>query len=148
MTAEWPFTLAEDGETKVYKLPGPQFDGMQIEWQDSLIRSQVDAGPPKMRRRFTGVSQYINCYWAFSTTELEIFEAWFRDDLAIGALDFNWINPFDNTACVARFKKPYTKTMFGSPSLRYRPIPNTDPVEMEPYLWALWKINAEIEILP
>lgn len=148
MTAEWPFTLAEDGTTKIYKLPGPQFDGMQIEWQDSLLRSQVDSGPPKSRRRFSGVSQYITCYWVFSTEELEIFEAWFKNELEVGALDFNWINPFNNAACTARFRKPFTKTILGSPGLRYRPKANTNPVEYEPYLWALWKINADIEILP
>ena len=148
MRADWPFTLAEDGVTKINKLPAPQWDGMQSEWQDSLLRSQVDSGPAKQRRRFTGVSQYLTCYWVFNTPELEIFEDWFFEDLGIGANDFNWINPFNNVACVARFRKPYIKTPFSTPGLRYRLKEGGQPNEYEPYLYALWKIAADIEILP
>ncbi|EME70994.1 hypothetical protein H261_05394 [Paramagnetospirillum caucaseum] len=67
------------------RLPLPTFDGYAIEPQDATSRTDMEAGPARQRRRFTGTPTRIPVRWRLSQTDFATFEAWFRLKLADGA---------------------------------------------------------------
>jgi hypothetical protein len=66
------------------RLPRPTFDGYALEPQDATSRTDMEAGPARQRRRFTGTPTRIPVRWRMSQIEFATFEAWFRLKLADG----------------------------------------------------------------
>lgn len=67
------------------RLPRPTFDGYALEPQDATSRTDMEAGPARQQRRFTGTPTRIPVRWRMSQIEFAAFEAWFRLKLADGA---------------------------------------------------------------
>ncbi|WP_173975895.1 hypothetical protein [Magnetospirillum sp. LM-5] len=67
------------------RLPLPTFDGYALEPQDATSRTDMEAGPARQRRRFTGTPTRIPVRWRFRDVDFATFEAWFRLKLADGA---------------------------------------------------------------
>lgn len=67
------------------RLPLPTFDGYALEPQDATTRTDMEAGPARKRRRFTGTPTRIPVRWRLSPTDFATFEAWFRLKISGGA---------------------------------------------------------------
>lgn len=139
--AVWPEDVGSTPEAPVY-LPAPQWSGWSEDRQDNVIRSQVESGRGKTRRRFTAVSKYQTCRWVFNSEQLQIFENWWETEIFSGALSFTWMSPVKDETVQARFRKPYTIKPVGEPMLVK--TPETGPR----YIYGLWEVNGELEIMP
>jgi hypothetical protein len=75
--------------------------GATIDVQDARVRSTVDHGPPKMRRRFTAAYRA----WDFSIyvtgSEKAVLETWYTSTLSQGVTAFDWT---DETGTVGSFR--------------------------------------------
>jgi hypothetical protein len=74
-------------------LPGIRASGFQAEYQDPVIRTQMDAGPVKQRLRYTAAPKRFTATIVVDEAEREIFEAWFTETLGFGTLRFVMQNP-------------------------------------------------------
>lgn len=58
-----------------------------------LIRSPMDAGPAKVRRRTTAGTQPFSVAYRMTSAQKATFEAWVSSDLGDGAMTFDLPNP-------------------------------------------------------
>lgn len=76
-----------------------------------LIRSELESGRARQRRRFTSVPEAVAINWLFTSTQARAFIAWFRDAITDGA---DWFEcPLDHPALgleyyVCRFSSVYS----------------------------------------
>jgi hypothetical protein len=81
--------------------------------QDPVIRTDMDAGPMKMRLRFTAVPEKYSISMELTKEERAIFIAFYKDDLNYGVDEFIWYHPVDvdefgaRVACYCRFTSVY-----------------------------------------
>lgn len=96
---------------------------------NNLIRTNMEAGPAKTRRRFVNVPTEISAEWIFTRAELGIFEKFWKEQLYDGAAWFKIkvVNGAGETECNARFTEPY------SASTAVREF--------------MWKVDAKIEVM-
>ena len=141
------------------ELPAPQWDGLQIEMQDTILRSQMDTGHAKTRRRFTAASTYIQATWVFTRAQFVRFMTFYESETYSGALAFDWVHPVTNATVQARFRKPPTSKTLGDPHLGVgtssgassvkgvlpRPSESAGAITR---LESLWQVSGELEVLP
>lgn len=95
--------------------------------QGGVIRSNMDIGPAKVRRRTSAMPSRRSAETGFLTkAELAAFESFFANDLAQGALAFDATDPMDCTLRSFRFLESYSVSRHGS----------------------AYKVAAELEIMP
>jgi len=114
----WPAGLPQDVLT----------DGFGEQLAEVVLRTQMDAGPAKMRRRFTAGVRVFNVATSLTRTEAATFETFFGTTLLGGALAFDWVHPRTLATVAFRFRK--------APTLR--PEPGAK----------LWRAEMELEVLP
>lgn len=95
MSIYWPATF-----------PQVQFLGLSYAPQDQTVRSAMDAGPPKVRRRFTAAVVQQTIPVRFTGAQLRAFLVWFNGTLGGGALAFVWRNAATGAQVEMRFLKP------------------------------------------
>jgi hypothetical protein len=76
--------------------------------KSNVIRSSMDAGPQKTRRRYTARTINYTGREIFDTEELALFEQFYHTALADGALRFNYADPITGEVAEFRFTKDYT----------------------------------------
>jgi len=119
--ATWPSTL-----------PGLEL-GAELSQQQAFIRTPMDNGPAKQRRRFTAVSRYLSGTMVLTKTQKATLETFYQDDISYGADVFDYTDPVDNSTTVpARFVQ--------APSFTAR-IGSDSGVD-----W--WTANISLELLP
>lgn len=96
MAEQWPLDVPE-----CYLL-----SGYLEEQQPVVIRSPVDAGPQKVRRRYTQPITGIVTGLAVDKDELEAFWLWFNVTLQGGVKTFDMTNPVTSEVDEARFLQP------------------------------------------
>jgi hypothetical protein len=94
---------------------------------DTLARTQMDAGPAKVRRRTTAAVRPLTASFLFTKAQCATLQTFYEDTLAGGALAFDWILPRTGAAASLRFLAPPT---FGSPSGKW------------------WRVTCQLEVLP
>lgn len=67
MSTEWPTTL-----------PLPSVEGYGVNPGEAILRTEMEAGPARQRRRFTQVPSRIGVRWLFRREQFALFEAWYR----------------------------------------------------------------------
>lgn len=72
--ANWPTTL-----------PLPMLDGYSVSPQAAVIRTQVEGGPARYRRRFSDAPEDITANVLLTAAQMVIFRAFYRDDIHMGA---------------------------------------------------------------
>ncbi len=112
----WPTTLPQE----------PLVEGFSGTPQNTLIRTSMDAGPEKTRRRFTAASEYYTVSWVMTGAQFTTFRDFFTDTIAGGSEEFEMNHPITGETALVRFRGPYQFVSTG----------------------AHWKISAEIEVLP
>jgi hypothetical protein len=114
---DWPASLPE--------LP---LSGKYTEMPPNLvIRTGMDVGPAKVRRRFTAGVRDIKVAFFLTADQVEILDDFFLVDLLGGSLSFTWVNPRTNSTASLRFKKPPNYSHFAN-------------------IW--YDVDFELEILP
>jgi len=103
-------------------------EGLSEQAPNTLIRSQMEAGPAKVRRRFTAGARLIECQVRLTPAQVDLLDTFFDATIAGGALPFDWKHPGDGTAVTFRFVEPpgYTPVARGT----------------------LWHASLRLEILP
>lgn len=142
-------------------LPAPQWQGFQAEFQDNVIRSQMDSGPGKLRRRFSAAAMYYPVTWMFTRPQLQEFYNWFVDEVFSGSISFSWTHPITGLTVIARFRKPPSIKPVSDQVLK-TVIAGSTTVATDGHfgnrattagqpshsIEGLWQVNGEIEVLP
>lgn len=81
----------------------PQVDSYEEKLPDNLIRTQMDSGPGKTRRRSTVDNRKFTMSFLYTAAQVEVLEAFILDDLAGGVYQFNFPHPRTGVMMNARF---------------------------------------------
>ena len=92
----------------------PQRTGFKHSQVKNVIRSTVDIGEAKMRRRYT--KPMFNETWAMQLTPAQVteFVRWFDDDIDSGVLRFDFVDPITNVTGEYRITDMYSLTPYGT----------------------------------
>lgn len=102
--ADWPSTIPQQLSVDGYGEAAP----------DTSIRSAMDAGPAKVRRRASCAVRPVTGKMVMTADELDDFREFYDEDVLGGTLRFNWVDPLDGTTAVEmRFTAPPTWSAFG-----------------------------------
>lgn len=63
----WPATL-----------PLPSVEGYGVSPQEAVLRTEMESGPARQRRRFRQTPTRINVRWLFGEYQFALFEAWYK----------------------------------------------------------------------
>ena len=113
--AAWPATLPQS----------PLVEGYSEETPDLVVRTSMDEGPAKIRRRFTANVRNITHNYLLTQAQVATLDTFFVTTLAGGALTFTFINP--RTAATDTY--------------RFRSQPTYVPVS-----GSLWRTRLDLEI--
>lgn len=108
-------------------LPAPLRRGYEINPEDPILRTQMDAGPDRVRRRYTAIPSRIPVSWRFTEAQLALFEAWHKLEALDGAAWFtiSLANGLGFQVVEAQFAKPPKKALLGGTN---------------------WEVSAELEV--
>lgn len=100
----WPLTLQQKmGSDSFSYTPG-----------DTVLKSDVDAGPSKLRSRYTdGVDQY-SCTIQIDIDLVNTFKTFYKTTLGNGTRTFGFLDPFSNSTEEFRFESPPEITPLGN----------------------------------
>jgi hypothetical protein len=87
-------------------------EGFSKEPQSNVIRTAMDAGPKKARRRYTARAVNYSGRQVFDAAELAVFEQFYHTVLADGVLRFNFADPVTGETGEFRFTKDYSSVAF------------------------------------
>lgn len=96
-------------------LPNPTRQGYGLEPQSGVVRTDMEAGPARVRRRFTRTPTQITLRWVFTEAEFAVFEAWWAQVTLAGSawVDMPVANGGGINSLSARFIGPYKAPMLG-----------------------------------
>ncbi|MDR1836408.1 MAG: hypothetical protein LBQ89_02000 [Treponema sp.] len=83
-------------------------DGFSKQPQSNIIRTSMDAGPKKARRRYTARTVKYSGKQVFDAAELAVFEQFYHNVIADGVLRFNFNDPVTGETAEFRFTEDYT----------------------------------------
>jgi hypothetical protein len=96
-TPVWPSDLPQKLEQTTYSETLPSV----------TVRTEMDSGAPKVRRRFTAGIENIQGTMLLTRDEAETLDTWFNETLQGGAVSFQWKHPRRETEDVEmRFLEP------------------------------------------
>lgn len=96
--ATWPTSLPQYHEI-----------GLQETRQQGFVRTQMDTGPYKQRRRFTAVTRYLEGTMLMTNAQRATFDTFYVTTINQGADEFDFIDPVDaSTVQSVRFTMPPT----------------------------------------
>jgi len=81
--------------------------GLSMQPQDNVIRTAMDAGPKKARRRYTAGVKTFSGKQIFNAEQFIIFQRFYHTALADGVLRFNFTDPITLETAEFRFTGPY-----------------------------------------
>lgn len=116
--AVWPVSLPQR----------PLAQGFSERAPETVIRTPMEAGPPKVRRRFTAGVRQFGLQVRLTPDQVDTLDGFFETTLQGGALPFDWTQPRTGAAVTYRFAEP--------PS--YAPMPGGQ----------LWTSTLRLEVLP
>lgn len=86
-------------------LPPPLL-GYSPELQDPVVRSEMEVGPPKARRRTDFVGPRANPIFRLTYQQSELLQDWWRYDCNAGATPFIWYEPRRGRPGLWRWQRP------------------------------------------
>lgn len=98
-TPAWPAGISFIAQPSSYRESGPK---------GNVIRTDMENGPAKSRRRFTAAVRHISGNTDILTdAQVATFDTWFTDTIDDGALAFTATNPRTGATETYRFLKEY-----------------------------------------
>ena len=99
----WPATL-----------PNASSEGYALARQASTVRTEMSAGPDRVRRVYTRTPTWLQLTWSMSGDQLKIFRGFWKTSIDHGASEFSmdlYLGDGTNfTTTRVRFKGQYTAT--------------------------------------
>jgi hypothetical protein len=115
--ATWPASLPQ-------VVPADEFEESA---EDNRIRTDVDAGPAKVRPRYSAEVVRVRFDLRLTLTQVGTLETFYKTTLGYGADAFDWTDPRTGAACEFRFiNRPAYRNIGG----------------------ARWRTGIELERLP
>ena len=110
-------------------LPGVQMTNYGFKPGNSMIRTEMDTGLARQRRRYVASPTEFMVSWDFDMKQLGIFEKFYQNDCQAGSAWFNinLVNGVGQTSYVARFVEPYNAQTTGREFL--------------------WNVKAKLEVI-
>lgn len=104
-------------------LPAPQLDGYALNPIDQTIRTDMEVGSARSRRRTATRQDKVQCSWKFTDAQMDTFRTWFDNsaECAGGAAWFTISLPVGATGIdskTARFVGAFQATLL--PGLNWR----------------------------
>ncbi len=96
----WPWSLPQR----------PLAQGFNERAPDTAIRTQMEAGPPKVRRRFTAGIRTMDMQLRVDADQVATLDTFYDATLAGGTLRFDWLHPRTGGALTYRFVEPPSYT--------------------------------------
>lgn len=115
--AVWPFNSETKIETGSWNESPP----------DNTIRSKMEVGPEKIRRRTTANIRPVSFIMNLNDAELDILDEFYTNDTFSGADEFDYIHPRTSDNVKARF---------------------ADKPSYNDIIKGVYKVNISLEILP
>lgn len=109
-------------------LPTPLRSGYGLQHVSPMMRSELQSGRARQRRRYTSVPSMASVSWLLSDNQAMAFESWFRDAITDGA---DWFNCRLSTPIGLRDYECRFADMYDGPEL-------VGP--------GLWRITASLEL--
>jgi hypothetical protein len=78
---------------------------------DQALESEMDSGPPRVRRRFSTNWRPFGFQMSMTAAQKLAFETFYNDTLFGGTMPFDWVHPIHRTAATFRFRKPTPKVV-------------------------------------
>ena len=116
MTEVWP-----------ERLPLPTIEGYGIRPGEAILRTEMEAGPARQRRRFTNTPSRITVRWVMSAEQFQLFEAWYRWAAAEGGAWFEM-------------------DLLGGLGLLPQEARFTRQFDARPWRGLLWEVTSELEV--
>jgi len=82
-------------------------EGFSKQPQSNVIRTTMDAGPKKARRRYTARTVKYSGKQIFDVAEMAVFEQFYHNVIADGALRFYFTDPVFQEIAEFRFTEDY-----------------------------------------
>ena len=108
-------------------LPHPTVEGYSIRPDEAIIRTDMEAGPARQRRRYTQTPSKISVRWLMKQEQFCLFEAWYKYYAKEGA---EW----------------FYITLLGGLGLLEQEARFTQQFESRLLNGYLWEITSELEI--
>src|SRR5262245_10179110 len=89
----WPGTLPQQ----------PLYDGFQETAPNTVLRTTMDAGPPKQRRRYTAGIRRFSVALQLTKAQVAVLDSFYLNNLNGGVDPFTWVHPRTGTAATFRF---------------------------------------------
>lgn len=112
-------------------LPAPLCNGYGIEPEDQTIRTQMETGAARVRRRTSADISMVKVMWTFTDEQMGIFRDWFRDSATGAAGGAAWFSVLlrmgegGSSSVDARFNGPWKAQMQSR---------------------RLWQVSAQLEV--
>jgi hypothetical protein len=108
-------------------LPLPTVEGYGIQPGDAILRTEMEAGPARQRRRFTQVPSRVSVHWIMRRDQFALFEAWYRWQAKEGGawFEIELLGGLGLLTQEARFTRQFQAQLLGG---------------------RLWKIRSELEV--
>ena len=108
-------------------LPLPTVEGYGIQPGDAILRTEMEAGPARQRRRFTQVPSRVSVRWIIRRDQFALFEAWYRWQAKEGGawFEIELLSGLGLLTQEARFTRQFQAQLLGG---------------------TLWEIRSELEI--
>ena len=62
-------------------LPTPLRSGYELQHVSPLMRSELESGRVRQRRRYTSVPTIVSVSWILTRQQAQVFESWFRYEI-------------------------------------------------------------------
>lgn len=117
--ATWPTTL-----------PSPLRSGYGIQTQDATVRTDMDVGPARVRRRTTSAPDTVTLSWLFDASQMAVFRAFWEGDWNYGS---SWV--------YIPLRDGWSSAMV---SIECRPNPST--FKAAPASVTHWQVDMTVEV--
>ena len=109
------------------RLPLPTLEGYGVQPGEAVLRTEMEAGPARQRRRFTDAPSRIAVRWVLRPDQFALFEAWYRWAAAEGGAWFEM-------------------DLLGGLGLLPQEARFTRQFDARPWRGRLWEVTSELEI--